>query len=183
MHQTPSMESSAAKRFRSASRCSSLPAKYPARSSTYDPTTGSHPGVLIWPDAFGLRPSMRDIGKRVAAEGYSVLVPNPFYRVGKAPMFADASSFNFGNPADITALEKIAKGRGLKLIFDAAHGFGAQHQGVPVGPQGDAQVYKRLPSGNHGRVVLCSGDEEVWEGRIPCRGGSDFSRPEQPHLP
>ena len=47
------------------------------------PTTGSHPGVLIWPDAFGLRPAMRDIGKRMAAEGYSVLVPNPFYRVGQ----------------------------------------------------------------------------------------------------
>src|SRR5499426_1830215 len=43
------------------------------------PASGSHPGVLIWPDAFGLRPAMRDIGKRIAAEGYSVLVPNPFY--------------------------------------------------------------------------------------------------------
>src|SRR3984893_10284045 len=63
------------------------------------PTTGSHPGVLIWPDAFGLRPSMRDIGKRLAAAGYSVLVPNPFYRVSKAP-FTDASHFNFQNPAD-----------------------------------------------------------------------------------
>src|SRR6266851_9139330 len=38
------------------------------------PTSGSHPGVLIWTDAFGLRPAMRDIGKRIAAEGYSVLV-------------------------------------------------------------------------------------------------------------
>src|SRR5438309_2326286 len=64
------------------------------------PKTGSHPGVLIWPDAFGLRPSMRDIGKRVAAEGYSVLVPNPFYRVAKAP-FSDASNFSFQNPADM----------------------------------------------------------------------------------
>src|ERR1043166_1028462 len=35
------------------------------------PATGSHPGVLIWPDAFGLRPAMRDIGKRIAAAGYS----------------------------------------------------------------------------------------------------------------
>src|SRR5262245_31990078 len=42
------------------------------------PTTGAHPGVLIWTDAFGLRPSMREIGKRIAGEGYSVLVPNPF---------------------------------------------------------------------------------------------------------
>src|SRR5438132_8998846 len=45
------------------------------------PKTGSHPGVLIWPDAFGLRPSMREIAKRIAAKGYSVVVPNPFYRV------------------------------------------------------------------------------------------------------
>jgi carboxymethylenebutenolidase len=59
------------------------------------PKGGSHPGVLIWPDAFGLRPSMREIGKRIAAEGYSVLVPNPFYRVGKAPFFTDASTVNF----------------------------------------------------------------------------------------
>jgi len=34
------------------------------------PATGSHPGVIVWTDVFGLRPSMRDIGKRIAAEGY-----------------------------------------------------------------------------------------------------------------
>jgi carboxymethylenebutenolidase len=67
------------------------------------PKTGSHPGVLIWPDAFGLRPSMREMAKRIAAEGYSVLVPNPFYRVSKAP-FTDASTFNFQNPADMAKL-------------------------------------------------------------------------------
>jgi carboxymethylenebutenolidase len=33
------------------------------------PTTGSHPAVIIWPDAFGLRPSMVDMGKRLAADG------------------------------------------------------------------------------------------------------------------
>jgi len=60
------------------------------------PNTGSHPGVLIWTDAFGLRPSMRAIGKRIAAEGYSVLVPNPFYRVAeKTPVFDDVTKFNF----------------------------------------------------------------------------------------
>jgi len=63
------------------------------------PATGSHPGVLIWPDAFGLRPSMREMAKRLAAEGYSVLVPNPFYRVAKSPVFENASNFNFGDPA------------------------------------------------------------------------------------
>jgi carboxymethylenebutenolidase len=59
------------------------------------PKSGSHPGVLIWTDAFGLRPSMREMGKRLAAEGYSVLVPNPFYRVVKNP-FTDASTVDFG---------------------------------------------------------------------------------------
>jgi len=71
------------------------------------PTTGSHPGVLIWPDAFGLRPSMRDIGKRLAAEGYSVLVPNPFYRLAKAPVIQDPSSFSFQNPADMAKLQPL----------------------------------------------------------------------------
>src|SRR5262245_42432530 len=51
------------------------------------PPSGSHPGVLIWPDALGLRPAMLDFGKRLAADGYSVLVPNPFYRTAKAPVF------------------------------------------------------------------------------------------------
>ena len=71
------------------------------------PATGSHPGVLIWPDAFGLRSSMRDIGKRIAAEGYSVLVPNPFYRLAKAPVIQDPSSFSFQNPADMAKLQPL----------------------------------------------------------------------------
>lgn len=71
------------------------------------PATGSHPAVVIWPDAFGLRPSMRDIAKRLAAEGYSVLVPNPFYRVAKAPVFEDASNFNFGDPAQRSKLTPL----------------------------------------------------------------------------
>jgi carboxymethylenebutenolidase len=61
----------------------------------FHPSGGSHPGVLIWPDAFGLRPSMREMAKRLAAQGYSVLVPNPFYRMGKAPFFTDASTVDF----------------------------------------------------------------------------------------
>jgi carboxymethylenebutenolidase len=70
------------------------------------PKSGSHPGVLIWPDAFGLRPSMREMARRIAAEGYSVVVPNPFYRVAKAP-FSDASNFSFQNPADMAKLQPL----------------------------------------------------------------------------
>lgn len=49
------------------------------------PATGTAPAVLIWPDIFGLRASFRQMGKRLAESGYSVLVVNPFYRVKKAP--------------------------------------------------------------------------------------------------
>lgn len=75
------------------------------------PTKGAHPGVLIWPDAFGLRPSMRDIGKRIAVEGYSVLVPNPYYRTAPAKdIDLNAKTFNFGNQDDMARLRKYMSG-------------------------------------------------------------------------
>ena len=49
------------------------------------PGTGTAPAVLVWPDIFGLRPAFRSMGKRLAENGYSVLVVNPFYRVKKSP--------------------------------------------------------------------------------------------------
>ena len=55
------------------------------------PSSGAAAGVLLWPDIFGLRPALRQMGKRLAESGYSVLVVNPFYRVKKAPT-ADAGA-------------------------------------------------------------------------------------------
>jgi carboxymethylenebutenolidase len=49
------------------------------------PANGTAAGVLMWPDIFGLRPAFRQMGKRLAESGYSVLVVNPFYRMKKAP--------------------------------------------------------------------------------------------------
>lgn len=71
------------------------------------PATGAHAGVLLWCDAFGLRPSMRDLAKRAAAAGYSVLVPNPYYRKAKAPVFEDVASFDFANPDDRAKLQPL----------------------------------------------------------------------------
>jgi carboxymethylenebutenolidase len=65
----------------------------------FHPATGKHPGVLLWTDAFGLRPSMRAMGRRLAAEGYAVLVPNPFYRVGKGPFYETAANVDFKDKA------------------------------------------------------------------------------------
>ena len=71
------------------------------------PTTGTYPGVLIWSDVFGLRPAMRQFARRIASEGYSVLVPNPFYRTAKAPVFDNPASFNFDNPEDRAKLPPL----------------------------------------------------------------------------
>ena len=49
------------------------------------PAAGRAAAILVWPDIFGLRPAFRQMGKRLAESGYSVLVVNPFYRVKKAP--------------------------------------------------------------------------------------------------
>lgn len=49
------------------------------------PASGAHAAVLVWPDIFGLRPAFKQMGKRLAESGYSVLVVNPFYRTQKAP--------------------------------------------------------------------------------------------------
>lgn len=70
------------------------------------PSTGKHPAVLIWPDIFGLRPAFRQMGKRLAESGYSVLVVNPFYRVKKAPTAPEKADFS--DPATRQALMALA---------------------------------------------------------------------------
>ncbi len=57
------------------------------------PSKGSFAGVIIWTDAFGLRAAFKQMGKRLAEEGYSVLIPNPYYRTRKAPVFPQGTSF------------------------------------------------------------------------------------------
>lgn len=75
------------------------------------PASGAHPAVIIWPDAFGLRPAMVDMAKRLAADGYSVLVPNPFYRAAKAPVAGlDTKTFSFQNKEDMTRLQGLMGG-------------------------------------------------------------------------
>lgn len=70
------------------------------------PTKGAHAAVLIWPDIFGLRPAFRQMAKRLAESGYSVLVVNPFYRKQKAPTAPANPDFN--DPPTRTALFALA---------------------------------------------------------------------------
>jgi carboxymethylenebutenolidase len=58
------------------------------------PLKGTHPGVLVWPDVFGLRPTFKQMTERLAGSGYAVLVINPFYRVKKAPTSPPSPDFD-----------------------------------------------------------------------------------------
>ena len=57
------------------------------------PASGKHPAVLVWTDVLALRPAFREMGKRLAQSGYSVLTPNPYYRSQKAPVVEPGASF------------------------------------------------------------------------------------------
>ena len=69
---------------------------------------GNWPAVLMWPDILGLRPVFREMGRRLAAQGYVVLVPNPYYRAKKAPVVEGA--FDFNSKADMAKLMAFKSG-------------------------------------------------------------------------
>jgi carboxymethylenebutenolidase len=74
----------------------------------FHPSSGTHPGVLVWTDIFGLRPTFREFGRCLAGDGYAVLVPNPFYRTQKAPLFPPISpSFSFSAPETRAKFQQI----------------------------------------------------------------------------
>jgi len=64
----------------------------------YPEGRGTWPAVLVWTDILGLRPVFREMGQRLASQGYVVLVPNPFYRSKRAPVVE--GSFDFNKPED-----------------------------------------------------------------------------------
>ena len=67
----------------------------------YQPEDKGHwPGVIHYPDVIGIRPENRGMAKRLAAKGYVVLLPNPFYRTGKAPLFDFVPNFTDSRTID-----------------------------------------------------------------------------------
>lgn len=57
------------------------------------PAEGKHPGVIFWPDIASIRESKRNMARRLAGKGYSVLVLNPYYRDVAGEQFADFAAF------------------------------------------------------------------------------------------
>jgi carboxymethylenebutenolidase len=147
------------------------------------PSTGVHPGVLVWHDSPGLRAVIRELGRRIAGEGYAVLVPNLFYRAAKAPVFDD--SFDYAkNPAD---REKYAR-----TVASFLEPGAAERDAVAYVSFLDAQpqVNTRKKIGTHG---YCLGGPYVMKAAaaLPDRVGAGASfhggflvtdKPNSPHL-
>lgn len=71
------------------------------------PKTGAAPGVLVWPDIFGLRPAFREMGRRLARSGYAILTVNPFYRTQPAP--TSSPNARFDDPKTREALMALSR--------------------------------------------------------------------------
>ena len=71
----------------------------------YAPGSGSYPGLLFYTDIFGVRPANQGMARRVAEQGYAVMMPNVFYRYGKPP-FAD-DKFRWGEPESMKIIQGL----------------------------------------------------------------------------
>jgi carboxymethylenebutenolidase len=147
----------------------------------YPSGRGSWPGVLVWPDIGGLRPVFRDMGRRLAAQGYAVLVVNPFYRSAKQ---AETQKLSFGDPEG----RKLLGSYRAALIegenpFEDARAYVAFLDAQP-------QVNKKKPMGVQG---YCMGGPLSFQtaGAVPNRigavasfhgGGLTTKEPSSPHL-
>jgi carboxymethylenebutenolidase len=89
----------------------------------YPEGKGPWPAVLVWTDILGLRPVFREMGRRLAAEGYVVLVPNPFYRNAKAPVVD--GSFDFSKPEDRAKVMPMAAALTADAGFSDAKSYTA----------------------------------------------------------
>jgi carboxymethylenebutenolidase len=148
------------------------------------PATGTWPGVLIWPDAFGLRPAMRTMGRRLAAEGYVVLVPNPFYRIGKAPMYENAATVDFKDP---TTMQKLGPLMGSVGAPDAAEKDAVAHVAF-LDAQPQVNRTKKIGTQGYcmgGALVFRSAaalPDRVGAGASFHGGGLVTDKPTSPHL-
>lgn len=146
----------------------------------YPAGKGPWPGVLVWTDIGGLRPVFRDMGRRLAAQGYTVLVPNPFYRSAKPAEYANTS---FGDPA---GRQKLMSYRGAMNDAGVDNDAKAYLAFLDAQPQ----TNKKKMAGVQG---YCMGGPLSFRtaGAVPARigavatfhgGGLVTAQPNSPHL-
>lgn len=147
----------------------------------YPEGKGHWPAVLIWTDILGLRPVFREMGRRLAAEGYVVLVPNPFYRSRRAPVVD--GSFDFSKPEDRAKMAPMTALLTQETAFSDAKSLIAFLDAQP-------QTNKKARAGVQG---YCMGGPLTYRSAasVPERfgaaatfhgGGLATDKPDSPHL-
>ncbi|MBV8784161.1 MAG: dienelactone hydrolase family protein [Gammaproteobacteria bacterium] len=138
------------------------------------PAQGTHPGVLMWPDIFGLRPAFKQMGRRLAESGYAVLVVNPFYRIEKAPADTDpAATERRMHPANFTPEQELSD---AKAFIGWLDGQAAVDRGRKVGTAGYCM------SGPFTLRTAAAAPERVGAGASFHGGGLVTDKPDSPHL-
>jgi carboxymethylenebutenolidase len=145
------------------------------------PQQGTHPGVLIWPDIFGLRPTFQQMATRLAESGYAVLVINPFYRKQKAPTAPPNPDFN--DPATRDALLGLAGSLTPETAATDAKAFVAF-----LDAQRSVDHKRRMATTGYcmgGPFVLRTGaafPDRIGAGATFHGGGLVTDKPDSPHL-
>jgi carboxymethylenebutenolidase len=145
------------------------------------PASGRHPAVIIWPDILGLRPAFREMGKRLAQSGYSVLVVNPFYRSARSPVVPEGAQF--GDP-DTRAIVMPMAG----ALNSTTHVTDARAFVSWVDAQASVDTSRKI-----GTMGYCMGGPIVMRtaAALPDRigaggsfhgGGLNTANPDSPHL-
>jgi len=145
------------------------------------PSKGSHPGVLIWPDIFGLRPAFKQMGKRLAESGYAVLVINPFYRTKRAPVVPEHADMD--DPATRTTLMDLMHSLSATTTVTDATAFVGWLDGQPA-------VSKKRKLGTTGYCMggpltmrtAAAFPERIGAGASFHGGGLVTDKPDSPHL-
>jgi carboxymethylenebutenolidase len=145
------------------------------------PASGSHAAVIVWPDILGLRPAFREMGKRLAQSGYSVLVVNPFYRDARSPVVELGASF--GDPETRAIVLPMARNLNADTHFTDARAMVTWLDGQPA-----VDTSRRI-----GTTGYCMGGPMVMRtvAAVPNRlgaggtfhgGGLATDQPDSPHL-
>jgi carboxymethylenebutenolidase len=145
------------------------------------PSGGSWPGVILFPDVFGLRPTMRDMAKRLAADGFTVLVPNPFYRTTKAPGLS--TDIDFNNPADRAKIDTLrAPLTSDAVMQDATAYVKFLDSQSTVNKKAKMGVFGYCMGGPMTLQAAASNPDRIGAGASFHGGGLVTDKPDSPHL-
>jgi carboxymethylenebutenolidase len=145
------------------------------------PQKGSWPGVILFADVFGLRPTMRDMARRLAADGFTVLVPNPFYRTSKPPGLSPDIDFN--NPADRAKIDALRAPLTSEAVMQDASAYvkflDAQ---ASINKSAKMGVFGYCMGGPMTMQAAAANPDRIGAGASFHGGGLVTDKPDSPHL-